>query len=270
MPSPAADGEIKPPAYDPHCQRPRTKDDSDLCAQWSAVEAVKESNRVAQIALRAGAFEFGALLLSIIFTAWAALAAVKAAQAADRAVDETRKAAHLQLRAYITASKGKVRLHKRHPDVLMVQISITNRGQTPADDVQASLDLWVDHLTDTFVPPEERDRTLMFGSVGPGSEISVSKGYIASAEEIEAIYQYKMVLGVRLSLRYRLYDGSEIHVPPILYTGTARDLEKRTLAVLDPEGLKEWALEAAEADQGNLKLEHASQTTNHAPSPERS
>lgn len=77
----------KSSAYEPNCEKPGNKEDSDLCAQWSAVEAVNETNRLTRIALNVSALEFGGLLLSLIFTCWAAVAASQAANAAKDAVE---------------------------------------------------------------------------------------------------------------------------------------------------------------------------------------
>lgn len=73
--------------YQPYCDEPKERDDADLCAQWAAVQAVNEGNRLSRLSIRITGLEFGALIVSLIFTGWAALAAAKAAQIAEKAMD---------------------------------------------------------------------------------------------------------------------------------------------------------------------------------------
>src|SRR5688500_16693487 len=44
-------GQPQAPQYNPACKAPVSRENSDLCAQWSAVEAVNEGNRLATINL---------------------------------------------------------------------------------------------------------------------------------------------------------------------------------------------------------------------------
>lgn len=44
-------GEPRSKAYQPQCKNPQDRENSDLCAQWSAVEAVAESNNLVKIGL---------------------------------------------------------------------------------------------------------------------------------------------------------------------------------------------------------------------------
>src|SRR4051812_5480882 len=66
--------------YRAYCREPKDREDSDLCAQWSGVEAVREGNRIAQSSVVWTSLEFGALLLTLGVTSWAAWAAVRAAR----------------------------------------------------------------------------------------------------------------------------------------------------------------------------------------------
>lgn len=124
------DASITPKTYHPNCDNPKDRDDADLCAQWAAVQAVEEGNRLARYSIRITAIEFGALVFSLIFTGWAALAAARAARAADDAIEMTREASVNQLRAYLGIDKMDVVLEVgKHP---LVQVHIVNAGQTPA------------------------------------------------------------------------------------------------------------------------------------------
>lgn len=73
--------------YHPNCNDPKNGDDADLCAQWAAVQAVEESNRLSRISIRITALEFAALVVSLIFTGWAAFAAQSAAVAAHKVIE---------------------------------------------------------------------------------------------------------------------------------------------------------------------------------------
>lgn len=62
-PSPALEQQPRTKAYDPHCEQPQSHEDSDLCAQWSAVRAVSETNRLTRIALKLAYLGFWVALL---------------------------------------------------------------------------------------------------------------------------------------------------------------------------------------------------------------
>jgi len=110
-------GQPKPESYQPNCKQPNSKEDADLCAQWSAVAQVTETNRLASISLQ---LSIGALIFTIfgtgllVWTLW-----------------ETRQTARRELRAYVsiemvgmefTLGLGKAFAH----------IKLKNGGQTPA------------------------------------------------------------------------------------------------------------------------------------------
>jgi hypothetical protein len=48
----------QPSPYQPNCQQPQGREDSDLCAQWSAVKAVQETNRLTRVALNLATLGF--------------------------------------------------------------------------------------------------------------------------------------------------------------------------------------------------------------------
>lgn len=73
--------------YQPYCNNPKDRDDADLCAQWASVQVVGESNRLGRTGIIVTGLELLALVVSIFFTAWAALAAAKASAAASKTVD---------------------------------------------------------------------------------------------------------------------------------------------------------------------------------------
>lgn len=143
--------------YEPYCDTPRNQDDADLCAQWAAVQAVEESNRLNRLGLLLNFGESAALVVSLVFTAWAALAAAKAAREAERATEGSEKAlaiaernaeaatrqveitqdtANRQLRPYIDFLNVEIIVDSERstPDITVAgfQVCFKNFGATPA------------------------------------------------------------------------------------------------------------------------------------------
>lgn len=122
-PVPSKDNQVSPPAYDPRCHRPQSRDDSDLCAQWGAVEAMKEANRITQIALRAGWFEFMALMVSIFFTGWAAIAASRAAKIAEDATKDADRS--------LSIAETSANSARATADAMTAQVGLMANAQRP-------------------------------------------------------------------------------------------------------------------------------------------
>lgn len=80
------DGKPATGAYDPNCESPNNRDDADLCAQWAAVQEVEESNRLTRLSMRINGLEIAAIVVTLIFTAWAAMAAASASRIAQRSL----------------------------------------------------------------------------------------------------------------------------------------------------------------------------------------
>jgi len=220
----AENQKLVPPAYDPHCQAPKDREDSDLCAQWSAVEAMKESNRVTQVALRAGWFEFVALLISIFFTGWAAIAAGRAAKFAEvatKGADEalkiatrnadaaaelarvSRETARQQLRAYISFEDGMISEVTAGKEV-RVNFGFKNAGHTPAFTYAAgaAINLVAVPITETpLVDPKEKQTP---SSEGPGSIFShsIATGRVLTAEEAAAFHAGGRAFVASCEIRY--------------------------------------------------------------------
>jgi hypothetical protein len=91
-PSPSKKPEVAAKPYQPYCNGPEDRDDADLCAQWAAVQAVGESNRLTRLSITVTALEFGALIISLFFTGWAALAASRATKIAEDATKDADRA----------------------------------------------------------------------------------------------------------------------------------------------------------------------------------
>lgn len=130
------------PEYKPRCERPQSREESELCAQWGGVAAAREANRLTAEAnsglgyanavsaqtlwwTRAG---FLAIIATLFATAWAAWAASKAAHAANRSVD-----------LFIRAEAGFLvpSVSCRNADV--IEILFVNRGRTPVSIIHADI-----------------------------------------------------------------------------------------------------------------------------------
>ncbi|HVI27038.1 hypothetical protein [Hansschlegelia sp.] len=119
--------------YQPYCDHPKDRDDADLCAQWAAVMAVEEGNRLNRLSLRLTALEFLALVISLIFTGWAAFAAAKAAKAAQDAVSVAKDSAKQQLRPYLDAYEGWAKIKCDNGSLSYdIKLVLRNNGQTRA------------------------------------------------------------------------------------------------------------------------------------------
>ena len=80
----------------------------------------------------------GLLVLTLIFTAVAAIAAARAAKAAELSVEAASKTAEIQLRAYMLPANPTVQLGGN--GIATVSVMLENAGQTPAH----QFNMWVD------------------------------------------------------------------------------------------------------------------------------
>lgn len=125
-PKTSPQGQPQSQAYQPNCQQPQNHADADLCAQWSAVKAVTETNRLTRLALGLAALGFlfavfGALVglagTVLIWLAWretraanrvarrdyarGRLEARKAAKAAEESLSHAKSISAAELRPYL-------------------------------------------------------------------------------------------------------------------------------------------------------------------------
>jgi hypothetical protein len=116
--------------YEPNCQKPADREDSDLCAQWSAVKVVSESNRLSRIALNVNAIGLAAVLFSLLFTGWAAVAASQSARVAERALIELEQpvvAVDIPKSGLVSESDGSFRFAGGS-----IEFRCSNYGRSPA------------------------------------------------------------------------------------------------------------------------------------------
>lgn len=82
---------VKAPAvYKPECLKPRDSEEYSLCVNIAAAEAAKKATDLANAQVRLGWLQIGGLLISLVFTGWAAVAAAHAAKAARDSVEDAR------------------------------------------------------------------------------------------------------------------------------------------------------------------------------------
>lgn len=126
-------------AYDPHCNQPQNHDDADLCAQWGAVRAVEETNRLTRVGLKLAAVGFWVAFLGgffgVVGTAFLVLTFRENRRSADAAHDANRP--WLQLEIMRTGA-----LHFGPAGAsIEIEVATHNRGDSPATDVLLVADL---------------------------------------------------------------------------------------------------------------------------------
>lgn len=143
LPKPAIAGQLKAQEYDPHCKRPNTATDGDLCAQWSAVKAVDESNRLTRLNILI-AYVLGAL--GVVATGIGAILVFRSLQQTDAALSLARDSSKQELRAYVDFDDTYFIFDghdERKPINIPLGIAITlkNFGNTPANKVVFKIDV---------------------------------------------------------------------------------------------------------------------------------
>lgn len=117
------------------CEDPGAHNGSQLCAQWAAANAARESAAISLQSLRWSIGGFIALLLTLVASGWAAWAATKAARAAERSIELADASAKRQLRSYLVAKNFQLKnVEAGQAPVLTYEVK--NVGQTPAYNVR--------------------------------------------------------------------------------------------------------------------------------------
>ncbi|MEZ5933883.1 MAG: hypothetical protein R3F54_18425 [Alphaproteobacteria bacterium] len=124
--------------YQRVCDNPQSTEEADLCQQWRMAEATEKMEGTAARQLRATYFEIAGLLFTVFFTAWAAIAASKAARAANKSISVTRELGQKQIRAYVGIIDAKVH-DFRLGQVVRLDLTMRNSGRSPAYNVRPSI-----------------------------------------------------------------------------------------------------------------------------------
>lgn len=131
-PAPTAQQQVPDPGYyTASCERPKNHDEADLCEQQRQAQAAEDSVQWLAFQTKLGIGGFGAVVLSLIFTGWAAVAAGRAAKAAEAGVAVASESARRQLRAYIAVENGEGGI-VRAGQKICLPLTLRNHGQTPA------------------------------------------------------------------------------------------------------------------------------------------
>lgn len=110
-------GQAEPKPYQPNCEKPQSREDSDLCAQWAGVTQVTETNRLASLGLLMGISTLIATIFGSALLVWT--------------LYETRQTARRELRAYVSVELVGFEFNVTEQKATAT-IRLTNGGQTPA------------------------------------------------------------------------------------------------------------------------------------------
>lgn len=141
---------------------PKRGPESDRCQQWRMAIAAEKQADLTETFLATTVVEIGALLLTLLATAWAAVAASRAAKAAQSSVEVASQVAEKQLRAYVVVKKCVLNYEGREPKAT---VFVTNCGQTPAERVIIVGGIYIIERPTTFVSVNFADN-LSKGTLG--------------------------------------------------------------------------------------------------------
>ena len=131
--------------HQPKCEQPKSPQEADLCEQRRMANAAEAATCVGKVQLWSGIFGIGLVLVSLWLSAWAAIAAAKSANIAERHLEASE-------RPWISvemAIQQEVVLGSEYAQV-MVRFNATNHGKSPALQV--------------FVLPAVHEKEQLFGS----------------------------------------------------------------------------------------------------------
>jgi hypothetical protein len=119
--------------YKYSCDRPKQREDADLCEQRRMAKAAEDSVWWAALQTTLGILGFLAVVLSLVFTGWAAIAAAHAAEAAQASVKVASQTAERELRAYVSVDLVNFDISKvAGAFACRMILKYKNTGQTPA------------------------------------------------------------------------------------------------------------------------------------------
>jgi hypothetical protein len=195
-----------PGPYQPDCNQPKNAEDGNFCQQRRAAKAGEDAARagedaavIAKDQLNLSYWGFGGLVLTVIFTGWAAVAAARAAKAAQKSADSLPNIE----RAYVffwdverrdfsfTPTPGRTVVIPTSGQNVIYR----NCGKTPAVIVKTKLGC--DVFAQPPNPADAPEKTLPSGAVigasddWPRGKVDVSKEKIERAKsEGAAVYLY--------------------------------------------------------------------------------
>lgn len=162
-------GQPTAPEYQPHCRSPQSRDDADLCAQWAAVQATSEANRLNRIGLHVTYWEMCGLAFSLIFTGWAAFAAAQQVRHSRQSLAET-------ARPFVFSDglliKPMIDRSTNLPTSWRLAIGFRNGGSTPAHRTVTQLNVTKrkEGLPEDFEFPDNAALVINPTFLGPGAQ----------------------------------------------------------------------------------------------------
>jgi len=233
--------------YERACNTPQSPEEADLCQQWRMAYATERMEKSAKKQLYATYAEIVGLLATIVFTAWAAIAASKAARysgkgakaalgavkAANRAVRQDKRAFVDQQRAWLTLDFGKSVFESPFywNDVegwVDVKLVFRNFGSTPAykavlitefvlgsknidkarSDIARRMSQIPQHIGFTVVPDEELPQRIKF-NIDRESADAYIQSEIQSAARISRFWPvHRGLYGIRARVQRRTPDDT--------------------------------------------------------------
>jgi hypothetical protein len=140
----------------------------DICAQWAAARAAESAAFWAMLSFYLAAVGTAGLIATIYLTNRSVSAALEAVKAANAQVETAREVANRQLRAYLSAQKGRVRDFKVGSKPTF-RVDLRNNGQTPAHHCRRRF-----HLIEDAEDPDlfrfRFDEATRGADIGPGHE----------------------------------------------------------------------------------------------------
>ena len=165
------------------CKPGENNRNSDLCAQWKAADAARDSARWARYTFWLSIMGAAVGVLTFIVAVAAALFAKSAsdhtkngAEAAWKAVDVTEDMGRRQIRAYVGISKTKIEIT---PNKLICYVEIKNSGQSPA----YKLSHWIKGNADGTCDFSEKDDKPTKQDIGPGQSMYLDIAFDAQFPE---------------------------------------------------------------------------------------
>lgn len=202
---------VGPKYYDPGCSHPADREDANFCEQrraanaaeqsvfWTGEQAhwTKEQALWTERSLYVGAAGVALVVVSLVFTAWAAVAASVAAKAAQASVSVAAETAQRQLRAYMTFDTIIFEAVKLFDEAggssegCSCKIVWKNGGATPATNVVAWANQTIefDAIPDDFYMVDNPDlrveKRRSVSVVGPGHTMNMA--HILDSESIQKL-----------------------------------------------------------------------------------
>jgi hypothetical protein len=187
-PSAMSGGKQSANYYRALCNSSDEEKNRDLCQQWRMAEAAEKQARWTKRLFGLTVVEIGALVASLCFTAWAAMAAGLAARAANRSVELTEQTAKRQLRAYLLVDKAVAELDMVNHRVIAC-VTLKNSGQTPAYEMKAGLETWFCAPGTENAPLQVREEVIVKrADIGAGCSFLIRQWMEASEHQIAQMH----------------------------------------------------------------------------------